>query len=76
MVAISFTVGRDFKPRPMRIASCTARSPAGHAIAVTQAEQEVDIRGPGADAMQRSECVMRFVGRRLPQVLRDRAGPR
>ena len=44
---ISFAVGRASSSSSSRAASCTARSPAGRGVGVTEAEQQIDVGGPG-----------------------------
>ena len=60
---ISFEVGRVSSSSSSRAASCRARSPAGQVSRVAEAEQQIDVGGPGADAVHRGQRRMGFVGR-------------
>ena len=72
---MSLALGRCFeaKRQPRRfLQRKVARRPG---IGMAEAEQQIDVGGPGADAVQRRERGMRIVGRHLGQAHRRSIAP-
>ena len=54
--------GRFFRPKAMRAASCKREVAGRPGVGIAEAEQEIDVGGPGADAMQRGQRRVGLIG--------------